>query len=57
MKIFSLTIIATGVATGLAMAETVNFEDMKTGAAPGWGGCVPGLPLFKDDFVTPVKNF
>jgi hypothetical protein len=37
MKIFSLTIIATGVATGLAMAETVNFDDMKAGAAPeGW---------------------
>ena len=37
MKIFSLTIIATSVATGLAMAETVNFDDMKAGAAPeGW---------------------
>jgi hypothetical protein len=37
MKIFSLTIIATGVATGLAMAETVNFDDMKAGAGPeGW---------------------
>ena len=37
MKILSLTIMAMIMATGLAMAETVNFDDMKTGAAPaGW---------------------
>jgi len=37
MKILSLTILAMIMATGLAMAETVNFDDMKTGAAPaGW---------------------
>ncbi len=37
MKTLSLTIIAMGMATGLATAETVNFDDNKTGAAPaGW---------------------
>ena len=37
MKTLSLTILAMIMATGLAIAETVNFDDMKTGAAPaGW---------------------
>ena len=37
MKTLSLTIMAMTIATGLAIAETVNFDDMKTGAAPaGW---------------------
>ena len=37
MKTLSLTIIAMGMATGLATAETVNFDDNKTGATPaGW---------------------
>src|SRR5438874_2767846 len=37
MNTLSLTIIAMTMATGLAIAETVNFDDMKTGAPPpGW---------------------
>jgi len=37
MKTLSLTIMAMTIAVGLAIAETVNFDDMKTGAAPaGW---------------------
>src|SRR5437868_10228189 len=37
MKTLSLTIMTMTVATGLAMAETVNFDDMKTGTPPpGW---------------------
>ena len=37
MKIFSLTIIAITMATGVAAAETVNFDEMTPGAAPpGW---------------------
>jgi len=37
MKKLSVTIVAMGMATGLAVAETVNFDDMATGAAPtGW---------------------
>src|SRR5438105_12999072 len=37
MKTLSLTIMAMTTATGLAVAETVNFDDMKTGAPPpGW---------------------
>src|ERR1700687_530047 len=37
MKTFSLTIMAMTMAIGLAAAETVNFDDMKTGAPPpGW---------------------
>jgi len=37
MKTLSLTMIAMAMASGLAIAETVNFDDMKTGAAPpGW---------------------
>src|SRR5438045_7930887 len=36
MKTLSLTIMTMTVATGLS-AETVNFDDMKTGTAPaGW---------------------
>src|SRR5436190_21169905 len=37
MKILSVTIMATTMATALAIAETVNFDDMKSGAPPpGW---------------------
>src|SRR5438309_3378449 len=37
MKTLSLTIMAMTTATGLAVAETVNFDDMKAGAPPpGW---------------------
>src|SRR6267378_5881178 len=37
MKTLSLTIMAMTMAIGLAAAETVNFDDMKPGAAPpGW---------------------
>src|SRR5213083_2039929 len=37
MKTLSLTIMATTMATALAIAETVNFDDMKSGAPPpGW---------------------
>src|SRR6266852_5595356 len=37
MKTLSLTIMAMTMATGLAIAETVNFDDMKVGAPPpGW---------------------
>jgi hypothetical protein len=37
MKRLSLTILTTAIATGLAAAGTVNFDDMKVGAAPpGW---------------------
>jgi hypothetical protein len=37
MKISIFTTFAMGLATALAAAETVNFDDMKTGAAPpGW---------------------
>jgi hypothetical protein len=37
MKTISLTIIATTLAVGLAAAETVNFDNMQTGAPPaGW---------------------
>ena len=37
MKTLSLTIMAMGMATGLATAETANFDDMKSAAAPaGW---------------------
>jgi len=37
MRTLSVTIMAVGVATALATAETVNFDKMTTGAAPaGW---------------------
>src|SRR5213083_2569452 len=37
MKTLSLTIMAIIMTTALTIAETVNFDDMKTGAAPaGW---------------------
>ncbi len=37
MKTLSLTIMAMTMATGLAIAETVNFDDMKVGGPPpGW---------------------
>src|SRR5216117_1907033 len=37
MKTLSLTIMAIIMATALTIAETVNFDDMKAGAAPaGW---------------------
>jgi len=37
MKTLGLTIMAMTIVTGLAMAETVNFDDMKPSAAPaGW---------------------
>src|SRR5438876_10919321 len=43
MKTFSLTIMAMTMTTGVAMAETVNFEDMKTGAPPpGWSATQTG---------------
>src|SRR5436305_15129479 len=34
MKKLSVTIMTMAIATGIAVAETVNFDDMKTGAAP-----------------------
>ena len=37
MKKMSVTIMAMTIATGIAIAETVNFDDMNPGAAPpGW---------------------
>src|SRR2546422_3507531 len=37
MKTLSLTIMAMTMAIGPAIAETINFDDMKSGAAPaGW---------------------
>jgi len=43
MKTLSLTIMAMTMATALAIAETVNFDDMKTGAAPaGWNATQTG---------------
>ena len=37
MKTLSLTIIAVTLASGVAVAETVNFDEMKAGAPPsGW---------------------
>ncbi|PYK82332.1 MAG: hypothetical protein DME41_10020 [Verrucomicrobia bacterium] len=37
MRTLSVTIMAVGMATALASAETVNFDKMTTGAAPaGW---------------------
>ncbi len=35
MKTLSLTIMAMAMATGSGIADTVNFDDMKSGAAPG----------------------
>ena len=43
MKTLSLTIMAIIMTTALAIAETVNFDDMKTGAAPaGWNATQTG---------------
>ena len=43
MKTLSVTIMATTMATALAIAETVNFDDMKSGAAPaGWAATQTG---------------
>lgn len=37
MKKFSITMTTMAIATGIAAADTVNFDDMKTGAPPpGW---------------------
>lgn len=37
MKKFTVTILTMTIATGIAVAETVNFDDMNTGAPPsGW---------------------
>jgi hypothetical protein len=37
MKKFTVTVLAMTIATGIAVAETVNFDDMNTGAPPsGW---------------------
>jgi hypothetical protein len=37
MKKFSVTIMTMTIATGIAVAETVNFDDMRAGAPPrGW---------------------
>ncbi len=37
MKTLSLTILVMTMATAVAIAETINFDDMKSGAAPaGW---------------------
>src|SRR6266516_47885 len=62
MKTLSLTIIAMGVATGLAIAETVNFDDIKTGAAPaGWTATQTGRgtakwAIEKDDSAPSKPN-
>jgi 3-keto-disaccharide hydrolase len=43
MKKLSVTIMAMTIATGLAAAETVNFDDMKSGGAPpGWAATQTG---------------
>jgi len=43
MKTLSLTVMTMTMATGLAIAETVNFDDMKAGAAPaGWSATQTG---------------
>ena len=37
MKKLSVTLVMMTIATGIAVAETVNFDDMNPGAAPpGW---------------------
>src|SRR5438876_12460861 len=62
MKTLSLTIIAMGMATALATAETVNFDDIKTGAAPaGWTATQTGSgtakwAIEKDDSAPSKPN-
>jgi len=37
MKSLSTVALMTGLSTSIALADTVNFDDLKTGAAPpGW---------------------
>jgi len=48
MKKMSVTIIAMTIATGTAVAETVNFDGMKTGAPPpGWTATQTGTGAAK----------
>src|SRR5712691_538671 len=62
MKTFGLAIMAMTMVTGLAMAETVNFDDMKSGAAPaGWtatqtGGGSAKWSIEKDDSAPSKPN-
>ena len=62
MKTLSLTIIAMGMATALATAETVNFDDIKTGAAlAGWTATQTGSgtakwAIEKDDSAPSKPN-
>ena len=62
MKTLSLTIMATTMATALAIAETVNFDDMKSGAPPpGWTATQTGSgtakwAIEKDDSAPSKPN-
>jgi hypothetical protein len=62
MKTLSLTIIAMTMATGLAAAETVNFDDRTPGAAPpGWTATQTGSgsakwAIQKDDSAPSKPN-
>src|SRR5262249_38750588 len=62
MKKMSVTIIAMTIATGIAVAETVNFDDMKTGAPPpGWTATQTGSgtakwTIEKDDSAPSKPN-
>src|SRR5712691_12314459 len=62
MKTFGLAIMAMTMVTGLAMAETVNFDDMKSGAAPaGWtatqtGGGTAKWAIEKDESAPSKPN-
>src|SRR5713101_6908736 len=62
MKTLSLTMIAMAIASGLAIAETVNFDDMKTGVAPpGWtatrtGSGTAKWAIEKDDSALSKPN-
>jgi 3-keto-disaccharide hydrolase len=62
MKTLSLTIMAMTMATRLAIAETVNFDDMKAGAPPpGWTATQTGngtakWAIEKDDAAPSKPN-
>ena len=62
MRTLSVTIMAVGVATALATAETVNFDKMTTGAAPaGWTATQTGSgtakwAIEKDDSAPSKPN-
>src|SRR6266852_5468333 len=62
MKTLSLTIMAMITATGLAIADTVNFDDAKAGAPPpGWTATQTGTgsakwSVEKDDSAPSKPN-